>query len=157
MVGFVELDDAFGYIYLAVIFIVVLFAISNTFLMAVMERVREFGLLSALGLPDRRIGALLLAETVVLTALSMALGLALGTAGHLAAQHWGISLGSTWGIDEIEISGIDMADMVIRSTITPVKWVAASVLVAFATLVSALYPAWRATRLAPAEAMRFFE
>ena len=156
MVGFVELDDAFGYIYLTVIFVVVLFAITNTFLMAVMERVREFGLLSALGLRDERIGRLLMAETVLLTAVAMALGLALGTGAHLAVSHWGIDV-ATYGLDDIEISGIDMADMVIRSTVTPVKWVAASVLVAVASVASALYPAWRASRLAPAEAMRFYE
>jgi len=40
MVGFIEVDDAFLYIYLVVIFAIVAFAIANTFLMAVMERVR---------------------------------------------------------------------------------------------------------------------
>jgi ABC-type lipoprotein release transport system permease subunit len=43
-----------------------------------------------------------------------------------------------------------------RSRITPVKWIAASVLVAMVTVGSALYPAWRASRLAPAQAMRYF-
>lgn len=156
MVGFVELDDAFGYIFMMVIFVVVLFAITNTFLMAVMERVREFGLLSALGLRDTEVGKMLLAETVVLTALAMVIGFAVGLAGHLAVDHWGLSVAS-WGIEELEVSGIDMADMVIRSEITPVKWITASVMVAVASLASALYPAWRAMRLAPSEAMRFYE
>lgn len=156
MVGFVELDDELGYVYIAVIFIVVLFSITNTFLMAVMERVRELGLLSALGLRGQRIGRLLLTETVLMTVMAMAVGFLIGYAGHLAASHWGISL-AIYGIDELEVSGIDFADMVMYSTLNPTKWIVASVLVAFATVASAVYPAWRASHLAPAEAMRFYE
>ena len=156
MVGFIELDDAFGYIYMAVIFLIVLFSIANTFLMAVMERVRELGLLSALGLRGGRLGALLLTETGMLTALAMAVGLTLGTAGHLAVGRWGISV-AIWGVEELEISGVDFADLVMYSQVEPTKWLIASGFVALATLSSALYPAWRAARLAPAEAMRFFE
>ena len=156
MVGLIEIDDAFGYIYFAVIFAVVLFSITNTFLMAVMERVREFGLLNALGLRDARIGQLLLVESALLTALAMSVGFLAGLAGHMAASHWGIPL-SSYGIEEIEMSGIDMADLVMYSTINPAKWGIASALVAVTTVASALYPAWRATKLAPAEAMRFYE
>jgi len=155
MVGFIQVDDAFLYIYLVVIFAIVAFAIANTFLMAVMERVREFGLLNALGLRGTGVAGLLLSETVLMTALAMAIGFVLGFAGHLAANHWGIPV-AAWGVDNMEVSGVDFADMVMRSKITPIKWVAASVLVALVTLGSALYPAWRASRLAPSEAMRFF-
>ena len=156
MVGFIELDDAFGYIYLAVIFIVVLFSITNPFLMAVMERVRELGLLSALGLRGHGIAALLLAETLQLTVIAMGAGFLLGYGGHLAVSHWGLSV-AVWGVEELEISGVDLADMVIYSRIVPIKWLSASAFVAAATLIAAVYPAWRATRLAPAEAMRFYE
>lgn len=156
MVGLIAIDDAFGYIYFAIIFVVVLFSITNTFLMAVMERVREFGLLNALGLGHGKIGQLLLTETLLMTALAMGAGFLLGFAGHLAAARWGIPL-SSYGVEEIEMSGIDMADLVVYSTINPVKWGVASVLVAVSTVGAALYPAWRATKLAPAEAMRFYE
>ncbi len=154
MVGYVELDNAFGYIYMVVIFVVVLFAITNTFLMAVMERVRELGLLSALGLKEGRIARLILAETVLLTAVAMVAGLALGLGAHLALQRWGINM-AAFGLSDVEVSGIDMSSMMIHSVISPWKWALASVLVAVASVASALYPAWRATRLAPAEAMRF--
>ena len=156
MVGLVEIDDAFGYIYLIVIYAVVLFSITNTFLMAVMERVREFGLLNALGLTGARVGRLMLNESVLMTVLAMGLGLALGLAGHLAIAHWGISMAS-WGMEEVEVAGIDFSDMVMYSTINPLKWGIGSVVVALATIGSAVYPAWRASRLAPAEAMRFYE
>ncbi len=155
MVGFIEVDDAFLYIYLVVIFAIVAFAIANTFLMAVMERVREFGLLNALGLRGGGVAGLLLTETLLMTALAMAIGFVLGFCGHLAASHWGIPV-AMWGVDSMEVSGVDFASLVMRSKITPVKWVAASILVALVTLGSALYPAWRASRLAPSEAMRFF-
>ncbi len=156
MVGFIEIDDAFAYIYFVIIFAVVLFSITNTFLMAVMERVREFGLLNALGLKNERIGRLLLSETVLLTALAMTAGFLIGYAGHLAASHWGIPVAS-YGIEELEMSGVDMSELVMYSTINPLKWGVASVLVAISTIASALYPAWRASKLAPAEAMRFYE
>jgi ABC-type lipoprotein release transport system permease subunit len=62
-----------------------------------------------------------------------------------------------WGVQDMEVSGVDFASLVMRSRITPVKWVAASILVALVTLGSALYPAWRASRFEPAEAMRFYQ
>ncbi len=133
-----------------------LFSITNTFLMAVMERVRELGLLNALGLRGRAIGRLLIAETVLLTALAMAVGFVIGYAGHRAVSHWGISV-AMYGLEEIEISGIDLSDLVFYSTLEPGRWLVASLLIAGATVASALYPAVRASRLAPAEAMRFYE
>lgn len=155
MVGLVKIDDAFGYIYLIVIYAVVLFSITNTFLMAVMERVREFGLLSALGLQAKRVGRLMLSESALLTLVAMAIGVVLGLAGHLAIAHWGINV-AAYGVEELDIAGVDMSDMVMYSTIVPFKWLVASLLVAATTVGSAIYPAWRASRLAPAEAMRFF-
>jgi len=156
MVGFIETDDAFLYIYMAVIFVVVAFAIANTFLVAVTERIREFGLLNALGLKGSRVGGLVLAETVVLTLVSLAVGLGLALAGHAAIAHWGIPI-SAFGMDEMELAGVDFSDMVMRSKITVPKWVVASLGVMVTTVASAVFAAVKAARLAPAEAMRFYE
>jgi len=124
--------------------------------MAVMERVREFGLLNALGLRGGGVAGLLLTETFLMTCLAMAIGFILGYSGHLAANHWGLPV-AMWGVEDMELSGVDFSSLVMRSKINPLKWIAASILVALVTLGSALYPAWRASRFEPAEAMRFYE
>ena len=156
LVGFIEIDSAMMYVYLVIIFIIVAFVIANTFLMSVMERVREFGLFSALGLNDRRIGELVLEETLLVAALAMAIGLGLGVTGHLLIDHYGIDI-AVFGAEEIEISGISFADRIIRSRISAVQWVVASGGVLVTILSSAAYPAWKATRLAPSKAMEFYE
>jgi len=156
MVALIEIDDALGYLFLGVVYAIVLFSITNTFLMAVKERVRELGLLGALGMPGRRIGRLLLRETVLLTALAMAVGLAIGYTGHRIIASVGIDIASM-GVEEMEMSGVDFGQMVMYSTIVPARWIIGSVVIAVATVASAVYPAWRAARLEPAEAMRFYE
>lgn len=156
MVALIEIDDALGYVFIGMIYLIVLFSIMNTFLMAVMERVREFGLLNALGMRGSGVSRLMLSETVLMTALAMAAGLTLGFAGHLAIGHWGVPV-AAWGMEEMEMSGIDFSDLIMYSVIVPSRWILGSLAIALATIGSALYPAWRASRLAPAEAMRFYE
>jgi ABC-type lipoprotein release transport system permease subunit len=156
MVGFIQIDNAFLYVYGVIIYLVVIFAIANTFLVAVMERIRELGLLNALGLRGSRIARLILAETTLLTGVSMIVGLVLALGIHLALARWGVPV-ALFGVDNMDLSGVDISNMVMRSEIVPFKWLVASGLVAVSTVASAVYPALRAARLAPAEAMRFYE
>jgi ABC-type lipoprotein release transport system permease subunit len=156
MVGLIEIDRAFSYVYMVIVFLVVVFAIANTFLMAVMERVREFGLLNAIGMTPRKVGGLIFWETGILATIAIAIGFGLGLAGHYYLAVVGIDLAAMSGAD-IEIAGVTLTDMVMRSHIDPVRWGAATVAVFAAVIVSAIYPALRAMRLAPAEAMRFYE
>lgn len=156
MVGFIQIDNAFTYVYVIVIFLIVTLSITNTFLMSVKERVGELGLLSALGFNDARIARMILAETVLLAALTMLSGLGLGLLGHAALNEWGLDL--TLFMDRgIEVSGVTMSDMVAHSEIRPFKWILASAGVLAAIVLSALYPVWRAIRLAPAQALQVGE
>lgn len=156
MKGLLDFDEAFGYIYLIVIFIIVLLAIANTFLMAVMERVREYGLLNAIGLTPLRIGSLVVWESVLLGLMAMAIGFVIGFSVHLIIAHLGINA-AAFGASDIDVAGVGLADMIIRSRVQPVKWVVGSVCVFWVVMISAIYPALRAMRLAPAQAMRFYE
>ena len=156
LVGFIEADKAFSWLFGALIFLVVGFGIANTFLMAVLERVRELGLLGALGLTPGGIARLVLAESVSLAAFSLAVGYALGFAGHLYLSRVGVDIAALSGA-EMELGGVVLEELALRSVIDPVRWSGAAVGVVMVIVASALYPAWRASRLDPAQAMRTFE
>jgi ABC-type lipoprotein release transport system permease subunit len=151
----IELDrkngEAVGYL----IFIVVAFGIANTMLMSVLERVREFGLLGALGLGPGRIARLVLIESAVLGLVFISLGIGLGL-----LIHWGMS---TWGLDfsetmsgGMEMSGVVLEDMVFYSKLVWSRWLTAASVIFLLIVISASYPAWKATRQDPASAMRTY-
>ncbi|MGM0554793.1 MAG: ABC transporter permease [Myxococcota bacterium] len=156
MVGLIRLDDSFSWLFIVVIFVVVTFSIANTFLMAVMERVREFGLLNAIGVTPGRIGALIIWETVILAATSIVIGFGIGLGVHLWVQRVGIDM-AAFGMDQMDAAGIDMSDLIIYSHLDPMKWGLGTLVVFFIIVLSAAYPAWRASNMAPSEAMRFYE
>lgn len=156
LVGLMKMDQAFGNVYGFIVFIVVAFAITNTFLMVVMERIREFGLLSALGLAPRQVATILMYETFLVALVGIGIGFALGLSGHLAIAHYGVNMMELYGLDSLDIGGISMTDPVFYSTINPARWVKATVAVFVMTMASAIYPAWKAARMAPSESMRFF-
>jgi putative ABC transport system permease protein len=104
--------------------------------MSVFERVREIGILRAVGWPAWRIGLLVVSEAVALCLAALALGLGVGL---LAAEAFTrrASLGSL---------------VQPRFTAGVFAWGLAFAL--GVALVGAAYPTWRATRLSPVAALR---
>ncbi len=133
--------------YLALILIVTL-SIMNTFLMSVLERTREFGIMLALGAGPARLGALVMLESAFLALLGLALGIALG--GGIAVYFY--VEGFTFpGMKEI------YAQFGLPGEIRPRLsfgsfTLGPAVILAF-TLLAALYPALRLRRLQPVEAI----
>jgi putative ABC transport system permease protein len=76
------LDHAFNYIMNGVILAMVGLGILNTILMRVLERRYEFGVCKALGLRPRQLAAMVVGESLALTAISLSLGLVLGLSVH---------------------------------------------------------------------------
>ncbi len=157
LVGLIEIDDRFSTIYALVIFFVVAFGIANTLLMMVMERVREFGMLNAIGMAPARISGLVLAETFMMTLVSVIIGVALGLVGHFSLVHWGIDFSELLGDTEVDMAGVSLNDVVIRSKLDPLRWATATLAVVVLIFASALYPAIRASRLDPVQAMRTYQ
>ncbi|MGH7290208.1 MAG: ABC transporter permease, partial [Myxococcota bacterium] len=78
LVQFMVLDDVGNWVGNSVLIVVVGFGLLNTILMSVFERVREFGVLRALGLRPRAVFALVMIESLQLTLLGIAIGMAIG-------------------------------------------------------------------------------
>ena len=99
---------------------------------------------------------LVLAETALLSALSIAIGLGLGLLSHLYLARAGIDLRDLYDMD-LQVGDVAMMDTIISSTLRWERWGVACGFVALMVCVSALYPAWRASRQDPAQAMRTYE
>ena len=86
-----------------------------------MERIREFGVLSALGMTPGRVGSLVVHEAILLASLSisMAVGFAYGLHRWIASA--GIDFSEMSG-SEIEISGVIMDDLIIYSVVDVRRW-----------------------------------
>ncbi|NQT34926.1 ABC transporter permease [bacterium] len=128
--------------------LIALTTVVNTVLMSVMERTREIGMLRALGFERGTIVKLLLGESLVIGIAGTFFGLVLGLAVSLLLQHTGIDFSGAMENIEWPMKPILYPD---PSVMTAVK---AAIFGLILTLVAAWYPARKAVKLAPAEALR---
>lgn len=134
-------------IWFAVVFAAMSFGLVNTLLMAVFERTREFGLFQALGMPPRFILGQVLFESLILLGIGLILGNTIG---------W---LNVYWLKDGIDLSafaeGLEMVGVspVIYPALSAADVVTANLLVVVLGIAASLYPAWRASRHVPVDAI----
>ena len=143
-----KIYDLFIFIWFLVVFIAMGFGIVNTTLMAVFERIREFGLLKSLGMKPRWIIQEVLIESFFLLILGMVIGNALGFLSVLALSVYGIDLSALaagmeyWGMSRVIYPSIMGQDVIM-----------ANLVVFVLGLVVSLYPAVKAARFTPVEAL----
>jgi putative ABC transport system permease protein len=142
------MDLVSGLIIYFILIMVVAFSILNTFLMAILERTREFGMLMAIGTTPGRLTRMVLTESILMTLIGIAAGIALGCAVTLYFQIHGINIaGASEILQQYGISGRLYPKLsLLSASIGPG-------MVFVITLFAALYPALRIKRLRPVEAM----
>lgn len=146
-----DMMDLTLYIVMIIIIIGLVFSIINTMLMAVLERTRELGMLRAIGMNKERTFSMVMVETVFLTMVGAPVGLLLSWICIAYFGNVGINLSAF-------AQGLNQYGMgtVVYPSLTWPYYVNIMLMIAAASLLSALYPAWRTLKLKPVEAIRKF-
>jgi putative ABC transport system permease protein len=146
----ISMDLVSGAIFYLILIMVVAFSILNTFLMAIMERTHEFGVMMAMGTRPWRLTRLVMAESGGMTLIGVAAGVLLG-----------VLLTGYFQVHGIDISGSSelLRQYGIPSRIYPqLSFLSISIgpaAVLVITLMAALYPALKIRRLRPVKAMNY--
>ena len=125
------------------------FGIVNTMLMVVLERTRELGMLMAIGMTRRRIFLMILYETVFLALVGAVVGEILSLVAIWHFGRTGIDLSNyAEGMEAVGYSAITYP------MLEPYRYLQITVLVVLTAVVASVYPALKALKLQPAEAIR---
>jgi len=150
VVQMIEFTNVFFYIILLVVLFVIAMGITNTLLMSVLERTREFGAMMALGTEPLQVLRIVLYESLVLSAIGIIAGTALGIAATLYYASDGLDLSMFAGVSST-IPG--MVPVIKPLLLFENLWQPAIVL--FLTgVITSIYPAQRASHLDPVKAIR---
>ncbi|MCG6893060.1 MAG: FtsX-like permease family protein [Desulfobacteraceae bacterium] len=144
----IKMDLIIGFIFYLILIVVVAFSILNTFLMAIFERKREFGVMMAMGTTPGRLTRLLIYESAAMTILGSAAGILVGSLLTCYFQMHGIvvpgaeEFARQFGLPERIYPQLSLLSVSIGAGIVLVI-----------TLVTAAYPALRVQRMKPLEAL----
>lgn len=145
----IESFNLYTYIISGIILLALTFGIINTMLMSVLERIRELGMLMAIGLNKRKIFFMIMLETCFLTLIGSPIGLLAGwftvvTLGKTGINLYMFSEGlASFGFSSIIYPDLDYDKYVIIVTMCLIT-----------AIVSAIYPAYKSLQLNPSEAIR---
>jgi len=147
----IDLDNISGILFLGILILVVAFGITNTVLMSVTERFREFGVTLSLGMPQTMLLSLVLLESVLIMLVGMLIGNALAAGVNYYIVQNPIVFGG-----EFEAIYADYGFLPrIESTMRPSVFVNSSLSIIAVSLVATLYPLMKVFKLEPLKGIRY--
>lgn len=152
LVGLIQIDKAYNDIMMAFIGLIVAMGVLNTILMSVLERVREFGVMLAIGVRPRQLASVILFEGLLLGVVSITLGLALGTALGWPLVTQGLDYSDFVG-ETLETGGV-VVNSVVYGAYDWERILVDAVIGVVLVVATSAWPAWTVARLEPVQAMR---
>jgi ABC-type lipoprotein release transport system permease subunit len=153
LAGFISMKVSGMRFFELIILLLAAAGIFNTMFVSVLERTRELGILSAIGFSPARLFALIMCESAWLGLLGIAASALLTCVPYYLLATRGLDLSSLVSGGNTEVAGVAL-DPTIRAAIYPENAAVIAAAVLLATLLSGLYPAWRAGRVAPVEVIK---
>ena len=144
-----SLMESASYLILIVILLALIFAIVNTMLMAVFERIHEFGMLMAIGMSKNKIFNMVMSETILLSIIGAAVGTLISIISIYIFHIYGIDLSIV--SKGLESFGIDSY---IYPEIKSSFYLSISVMVIITAILASIYPAKKALSSKPVDALR---
>ena len=127
-----------------------IFGIINVMLMAVFERIREFGVLISIGMKSSGLFMMIVAESFIIGLFGSVFGLILGLAIQEVLSKTGINLSMfAEGLSSFGVGAI------IYPVVSIDNLISLLVMIPFISIIAALYPAYKAVKLEPVSAMRY--
>jgi putative ABC transport system permease protein len=150
LVQLIAFDNASGQLFLMLLILVVAFGILNTVLMSVFERVKEFGVMLALGMKPKKIVGLVFIESTLLSLIGVVFGNIIGFGLNWYFSYHPISLSQK--LSEVMEEFGFTAQLFVKPTFSTFLEVTIAVFVV--SLIMTIYPTIKATRFRPVEALR---
>jgi len=152
--SFILMKRGGGTFFAALILVLCAAGIFNTLFVSVMERMREFGILLAIGFSPGMLVALVLWESLWLGLVGLAGGAALTAYPYHYLATTGLDVSEVYaGAQSADVAGVAMS-LVIRIGLYPQNLATIALVALMATLAAGLYPAYRAAAARPVETIR---
>jgi ABC-type lipoprotein release transport system permease subunit len=142
---------SWSYVFVGIILTALIFGITNTMLMAVMERIREIGILVAVGMKKSNVFLMILLETVLLSLTGGICGMTFGGATILPLSRTGIDL----SMFASSLGSFGTSTLLHPFLPTSMYFDLVGMIFIAASIASTL-PAWKAVHLEPARAIRSY-
>jgi ABC-type lipoprotein release transport system permease subunit len=146
-----ETTEIYTYVFVAIILLALLFGITNTMLMSVVDRIREFGVLLAIGMKKGRVFVMIVLETLLLSFTGGIVGTLISV---ISIAYFG---GTGMDLSAIAASLESFGASTMLYPFLPIAmYVILTIMIIIAANIAALLPAWKAIHLVPSEAIRTY-